>query len=289
MSTWLEALNAGDKDNCNRNCTVCVTFFVSTSGRFPPMEDTPVRNPRHEAGFLSLLTFSWINNVLRLGSKQPLEEKHLFTVETSLQAERLVADLEREWLAEERASEQNRTKPCLWRAMMRVIPCRDYVIVAFLRMLYAIAFNIFPLIVWFFLKSISTSSEISYEATLPFVIGISVVVFTITLWSNHGSFKAEIISTKLKVATIGLVYKKASAVHLFWNCSSKGMVILCTCLDNLVIFLNFWYPASKAKLKTRKTVSAKKCSECEEREREREPERGSTSFSCRGPHQVKSL
>lgn len=152
---------------------------------------------------------------------------------------------------------------------MRVIPCRDYIIVAFLRMLYAIAFNIFPLIVWFFLKSISTSSEISYEATLPFVIGISVVVFTITLWSNHGSFKAEIISTKLKVATIGLVYKKASAVHLFWNCSSKGMVILCTCLDNLVIFLNFWYPASKAKLKTRKTVSAKKCSECEERERER--------------------
>ena len=179
------------------------------------MEDTPVRNPRDEAGFLSLLTFSWINNVLKLGSKQPLEEKHLFPVETSLQAERLVADLEREWLAEERASEQNRTKPRLWRAMMRVISCRDYVTVAFLRLFHSIAFNIFPLIVWFFLKSISTSSEISYKSTLPFVIGISLVVLTITLCSNHGSFKAEMISTKLKVATIGLVYKKASIVHFF--------------------------------------------------------------------------
>ena len=179
------------------------------------MEDTPVRNPRDEAGFLSLLTFSWINNVLKLGSKQPLEEKHLFTVETSFQAERLVADLEREWLAEERASERNRTKPRLWKAMMRVIPCRDYIILTFLRVLHAIAFNIFSLTVWFFLKSISTSPEISYKATLPLVIGISLVVFTITLSSNHGSFKSEMISTKLKVATIGLVYKKASTVHVF--------------------------------------------------------------------------
>jgi len=89
------------------------------------MEGTPLRNPREKAGFLSLLTFSWMNNVLKLGSKQPLEEKHLFPVETSNQAERLVADLEREWLAEKRASEQNRTKPRLWRAMMRVISCRD--------------------------------------------------------------------------------------------------------------------------------------------------------------------
>ena len=177
------------------------------------MEYTLIRNPRDQRSFFSQLTASWINDVLKLGSKQPLEEKHLLAVGTSYQAERLVADLEREWLAEERASEQNRTKPRLWRAMMRVIPCRDYVIAALLRMLHVIAFNIFPLMTWFFLKSISTSSEISYKATLPFVIGISLVVFTITLCSNHGSFKAEMISIKLKVATIDLVYKKASAVQ----------------------------------------------------------------------------
>lgn len=179
------------------------------------MDDATVRNPRDGAGFLSLLTFSWINNVLKLGSRQPLEEKHLFTVESAFQAERLVADLEKEWLAEERASEQKRTKPCLWRAMMRVIPCRDYVTVVFLRMFHSTAFGLFPLIVWLFLKSISNTSEISNKPTLPFFIGISLIVLTITLCANHGSFKAEMISTKLKVATIGLVYKKASTVHVF--------------------------------------------------------------------------
>ena len=179
------------------------------------MEGIPVRNPRDQAGFLSLLTFSWINNVLKLGSKQPLEEKHLFAVGTSYQAERLVVDLEREWLAEERASEQNRTKPRLWKAMMRVIPCRDYVTIAFFRIFYFIQMNSFPLIVWFFLKSISTSTEISYKATLPFVIGIALVSFTKSLCIVHGMFKAEMVSIKLKVATIGLVYKKASTVRVF--------------------------------------------------------------------------
>ena len=178
------------------------------------MEDTPVRNPKDEAGFLSLLTFSWINDVLKLGSKQPLEEKHLFTVETSFRAEKLVTDLEMEWLAEERASDHNRTKPRLWKAVMRVIPVRDYITLALIRMFYAITFNLFPLIIWFFLKSIS-SSEISYKSTLPIVIGIFLLSVTRSLCTIHGGFKAEMIAIKLKVAMIGLVYKKASTGHVF--------------------------------------------------------------------------
>ena len=178
------------------------------------MEYTLVLNPRDQKGFFSQLSASWINDVLKLGSKQPLEEKHLLEVETSYQAERLVADLEREWLAEERASEQNRTKPRLWKAMMRVIPYRDYLTVAFLRLFHSIAFNLFPLIVWFFLKSISTSTEISYKSTLPIIIGIALVTCVRTLSSNHGIFKMDIIAIKLKVAMTGLVYKKASKLFL---------------------------------------------------------------------------
>ncbi|KAL9978597.1 hypothetical protein ACROYT_G016132 [Oculina patagonica] len=172
------------------------------------MEEAPVQNLRQKAGFLSLLTFSWISHVLKLGSKQPLEEKHLFAVETSYQTERLVADLEREWLAEERSSEQNRTKPRLWKAMMRVIPYRDYIAMAFLRFFFTITLNVFPLIMWFFLRSISIASEMNYKATLPFVIGISLVTIARSLSLSHGVFKAEMMTTRLKAAMIGLVYKK---------------------------------------------------------------------------------
>ena len=178
------------------------------------MDDAHGRNPREEAGFFSLLTFSWVSNVLKLGSKQPLEEKHLFTGEASYQTERLVADLEREWLAEERWSEQNRTKPRLWKAMMRVIPCRDYITIASLRFVYMISLHAFPLMIWFFLRSISTASEISYKETLAFTVGISLVAFARSLGTNHGIFKSEMITIRLKVAMIGLVYKRVSNVTL---------------------------------------------------------------------------
>ena len=178
------------------------------------MEDTSFGNSRHKAGYLSLLTFSWISNILKLGSKQPLEEKHLCEVETSYQTERLVADLEREWLAEERSSEQNRRKPRLWKAMMTVIPCRDYITMAFFRSFYSITFNVLPLIVWFFLKSISTVSEISYMKTLQFVVGICLVAVARSTCQTHAVFKIQMIALRLKVGIIGLVYKKVSNAFL---------------------------------------------------------------------------
>ena len=169
-----------------------------------------MQNPREKAGFLSLLTFSWINNVLKHGSKQPLEEKHLFPVGMSNQAERLVADLEREWLAEERASEQNRTKPRLWRAMMRVIPCRDYMTVLLIRIFYSLSNNSLPLILWFFLRSISTASRIYYSTTLAFVIGIALTSSVRMMCGSHWVFQVEVMAIRLKVAVIGFVYKKVS-------------------------------------------------------------------------------
>ena len=173
------------------------------------MEDVSVQNPREKAGFFSLVTFSWLNDFLKVGSKQPLYEKLLFPVETSNQAEILVADLEREWLAEERASEHHGTKARLWRAMTRVIAHRDYIFLAFLRLFYTITLNVLPLIIWFFLRSISTTS-LSYKTSLPFVIGISLVTLTRSALQGLAIFKVETLAIRLKVAVVGLVYKKVN-------------------------------------------------------------------------------
>jgi len=173
------------------------------------MEDSTGQNPRETAGFFSLLTFSWISNVLKFGNKEPLEEKHLFPIETSFQAEKLVGDLEREWLAEERACEQKKTKPRLWKAMITIIPYRDYFIVVLLRLFYSVTFNLLPLILWFFLKSISSVSEISYAVTLSYVIGMSVVSIARSVCSSQAAFKMDMVAIRMKVAVVGFVYKKA--------------------------------------------------------------------------------
>ena len=173
------------------------------------MEDASNKNPRQTAGLISLLTFSWLSNILKLGSKHPLEEKHLFPLERSFQAKDLVDYLEREWLAEVRWSQQTRTKPRLWRAMLRIIPYREYIILALLRIFYSLSMNLLPLMVWLFLKSISSgSSEISYASSLPFVVCISVTSVARNILVMHGTFKGEMCSVRFKVAVVGLVYKK---------------------------------------------------------------------------------
>ena len=202
------------------------------------MEGAPLWNPRAKAGFLSLLTFSWMNNVLKLGSKQPLEEKHLFPVENSNQAERLVADLEREWLAEERASEHNRTKPRLWKAMMRVVSCRDYVTVVLIRILYSLSSNSLPLLLWFYLRSISATSRASYSTTLAFVISIALTSSLRMFCNTHWIFKVEVIAIRLKAAVIGFVYKKVSNSSLIPNSIISNSSILLLLLLILLLLLH---------------------------------------------------
>jgi len=173
------------------------------------MDAVPIQKSKRKAGFFSLLTFSWINNVLKLGSNQPLEEEHLFPIETSNQAEKLVGNLEREWLAEERASEQNRTNPRLWRAMMRMVSYRDFVTIGLLRFCCTITLNLLPLLLWFFLRELSTALEISYKTTLPIVFGVIVNTIARSLCFNQAMFRSDIMAIRLRAAVIGLVYKKA--------------------------------------------------------------------------------
>ena len=174
------------------------------------MEAFSNKNPQREAEFLSLLTFSWMNEILKVGSTQPLEEKHLFPIETSNQAEKLVGDLEREWQAEERASAQKGTRPRLWRAMIRTISYRDYIIMTILRVFYSLSHFSLPLMLWFFLRSIAAGSEISYITTLPFVLCIALLPAARSIFSSHMVFKTEMMAIRLKVALVGFVYKKVS-------------------------------------------------------------------------------
>ena len=178
------------------------------------MEDCSVKNPQSQAGFLSLLTFSWMTEILKFGAKQPLGEKDLFTIESSYQSEKLVNDLESEWLAEERASEQNRTRPRLWRAMMRTISHREFITLAIHRLLVSLTFNGTPLMVYFFLRRIAEDSEKSYVAALPFVLCFALVPTVRSICMSQWVFKSQMVAIRLKVAMVGFVYKRVGLKFL---------------------------------------------------------------------------
>ena len=175
------------------------------------MEDLSVKNPQNQAGFLSSLTFSWMTGILKLGYKQPLEEKHLFELDSEYHAEKLVADLEMEWLAEQRSCNARKTKPRFWRAMMRTISNKAYLVMIILRILYSLCFSGMPLLIWFFLKTIeSKDSQESFLKILPLVLSFALISMIKSFSLIHLVFKGETAAIKLKASMIGFVQKRVS-------------------------------------------------------------------------------
>ena len=152
-----------------------------------------------------------MTGILKLGYKQPLEDKHLFEVDSEYQAEKLVEDLEIEWLAEQRSCDARRTKPRLWRAMMRTISNKAYLVMITLRTLYSLCFCGMPLLIWLFLKTIaSKDSRESFTKILPLVLSFALISVTQSFTLIHLAFRGENTAIKLKVSVIGLVHKRVS-------------------------------------------------------------------------------
>ena len=80
-----------------------------------------------------------------------------------------------------------------------------------------------PLLIWYFLRSISTGTGISYKTSLPFVIGIFLVAMMRTAVQSKAIFKAQVLAIRLKVSVVGLIYKKVG---------KKDIVILIVVADN---------------------------------------------------------
>ncbi|KAK2548536.1 ABC transporter C family member 3 [Acropora cervicornis] len=182
------------------------------------MEDLSVKNPQNQAGFLSSLTFSWMTGILKLGYKQPLEEKHLFELDSEYHAEKLVADLEMEWLAEQRSCNTRKTKPRFWRAMMRTFSNKAYLVMIILRILYSLCFSGMPLLIWFFLKTIaSTGSRESFVKILPLVLSFALMPMIKSFSSIHLVFKSETAAIKLKTSMIGLAIEDVGVYVMFFS------------------------------------------------------------------------
>ena len=73
------------------------------------------KNPRDGASWLSIIFFWWMNDLLRLGSNQPLTEGDLFPLLEGYKAEALVKKAEKCWLDELRRSKAENKKPRLLR------------------------------------------------------------------------------------------------------------------------------------------------------------------------------
>ena len=170
-----------------------------------------IPHPNDSANWLSCLTLHWMNTVLRQGSQRPLEKGDIFTVRKQDAMEHLVNKLEKLWQQEITKSRLAGCQPRLWRAFSRMFSWNQYAGMLILRFLRALSVVLLPLLLWVFLSDLENESQQKNSvSSFLLVAGMIFLALIKGLSQNHFSALAEIWGTQLKVASIGLVYKKVS-------------------------------------------------------------------------------
>ena len=167
-----------------------------------------MENPKQSAGLLSLFCLSWLNKLLCLGRKRTLTENDLYILLEEDQTRNIVNEIENCWSEEQLNAERNGKKPQLLKALFKTLSLKLRWFLIILRFLSMLASLALAILVWHFLKLLNEGSHIDYSSAIPYMVGITVAGLTKTFSEQHFSYQSNLKGMRLKVAIIGLVYKK---------------------------------------------------------------------------------
>ena len=172
------------------------------------------QNPRDGANWLAIIFFWWMNDVLKMGKKRPLTEEDLFNLPEDCKADVLVEKAEKYWLEELKRSQFKRNKPRLWKAMVSLIPWKSGLLMIVLKTLESLSFVFLPLCLWLVLKTLNDGPNLDIKFVSIYVALLGLTSLVKALTTHHYDYLTELWGLKLKVALIGLVYKKVSSVKM---------------------------------------------------------------------------
>ena len=150
--------------------------------------------------------------MLKLGNKRSLTEHDLFPLLEDQKAEFLVGKAEKCWFKEFKMGQSKNKRPRLWKAVLAVIPWKSAVAMLLLQILRSLSFAFLPVCLWLVLKTLNDGPDLDMKFALIYVILLGAMSTMQTVTTQHYDYLTELWGLKLKVALIGLVYKKVN-VH----------------------------------------------------------------------------
>ncbi|RIB06325.1 ABC transporter [Gigaspora rosea] len=144
----------------------------------PPPSSPNTELPETKANLFSKLTFWWVNDLMSLGYKRPLEKDDLYVLNDARTAKIVTDKFETEWKKETAL----RKKPSLIKALYRALWARFYLTVL-VRLVCDILIVISPLILRLILKFVSDSyfANLNNEIQPPAYIGYVLIVVTLLI------------------------------------------------------------------------------------------------------------
>ena len=157
--------------------------------------------------------FWWMNDVLRLGNKRPLTDQDLFPLLENYKAEVLIEKARKCWLEELKGRQSKNMKPCLWKAVARIIPWKSGLVMLTLQTLRSLSFVFLPVCLWLVLKTLNDGPNLDTKFAFIYVALLGITSAVQSASTQHYDYLTEQWGLKLKIALIGLVYKKVSVYY----------------------------------------------------------------------------
>ena len=164
-------------------------------------------NPKANASLPSLLSFWWMNEIMRTGNKRQLQNEDLFPLcdedETQLNTENLT----QQWTLESAIKDER------WRllkALFKSLPIGDYVFVVSSSLLSAVCQTVQPLFLSFLVTEIMNSSDQPTKWAYLYGVGICMSSMIRQTATQQFALNSSLMSMRWKVATKGLVFNKVS-------------------------------------------------------------------------------
>ena len=166
-------------------------------------------NPFTHANILSRITIGWMNKIFVTGSKRPLEESDLFPLLEEDKSEILTKKLEVEWQKElDKMNEGKR--PRFWKALMRVSPWYEYIIIAALVLTDMANRMTLPVLLGFLISYLMGARHL--DASFKYVLPTFICITSLgrNLAQHHYQNRSALLGMRFRAAATGILYKKVS-------------------------------------------------------------------------------
>ncbi|XP_048586947.1 ATP-binding cassette sub-family C member 4 isoform X2 [Nematostella vectensis] len=161
-----------------------------------------------QSSLLSLITFHWMSDVIRMGNTRSLHEDDLLPIQPGDEMRHMTEKLDLEWSEELRRNQSSGKAPRLWRCVVKVIPLRDWLLLVGLLSLYIPCGIAIPTLLSIIVsllvreRSGAMTSLWACAVVLPVVLLVKSVVY------YSYCFEAERLGMKLRSALRGVIYNK---------------------------------------------------------------------------------
>ena len=186
---------------------ICIFIENLPVRSYANMDKEEKRHPKDEASFISLVTLWWMFGLMWKGYTRPLQHEDLHSVRHEDLSKHLTKRLEEKWENEKRYASQSKTKPRLWKAVLRFFTWKNNAYIILTGLITVTSDNL----VWFStikLLDLVLSGAKPRSQGLVYILGMVIGHLVRSLCNNHFFLQGAMQGIRARAAVVGLLYKK---------------------------------------------------------------------------------